>query len=223
MKRATQTIFLDLDGPVLECGERHYACYLELCARYGVQPLAYGDYWARRRNRIGAAALLRDGGVRVDAAALQAEWISIVEQSRFLELDTCQPGATDALTVWNDDGRCIVLVTLRRDERAVRAQLDRLDLSKFFERIVVCDPELGGAGKAAAAERNAQGAVVAECIWIGDTEVDAVAATTLRCATLYLVTCGIRSEEALRSLRTGFVVRDLFEVSTIERAAGRPL
>jgi phosphoglycolate phosphatase-like HAD superfamily hydrolase len=200
---------LDLDGPVLECRERHYACYVELCRRYGHAPRGEDTYWRLRRRRVGAAELLKTGGVRADERDLRRAWIELIEQPRYLQLDVIQPGAAEALAVWKAAGCRLALVTLRRDARAVRAQLERLRLAALFERCVVCDPKLGGAGKAAAAIRSMKSADPAQSIWIGDTEVDAEASAALGCAKLFLVSCGIRSGRYLRSLGAGEVVRDV--------------
>ena len=213
VRRGRATIFLDLDGPVLECRDRHYACYVELCSRYGRKPRAPQGYWQLRRRRVSAVDLLMAGGLRADEAELRRSWIDLIEQPRYLKLDVPQPGAAAAVAAWKAAGHRLVVVTLRRDARAARAQLERLRLSALLERFVVCDPELGSTGKAAAARHEVGRTNPEDCAWIGDTEVDAEAAASLGCSRLYLVSCGIRSVPYLRSLRAGEVVRDLAALS----------
>jgi phosphoglycolate phosphatase len=227
VRRDRATIFLDLDGPVLECRDRHYACYVELCSRYGRKPRAPEGYWRLRRRRVSAVDLLMAGGVREDEAELRRSWIDLIEQPRYLSLDVPQPGAAEAVAAWKAAGHRLIVATLRRDARAARAQLERLRLTVLLERFVVCDPELGSIGKAAAARHEARGADPQDCTWIGDTEVDAEAAVVLGCSNLYLVSCGIRNARYLRSLGAGEVVRDLAALGalqtfrTIERSATR--
>jgi phosphoglycolate phosphatase-like HAD superfamily hydrolase len=212
VRRGDATIFLDLDGPVLECRDRHYACYVDLCSRYGCKARPQDAYWRLRRRRVSAVDLLRTGGARADEAELRSSWIELIEQPRYLTLDAPQPRAVEAITAWKAAGHQLVVVTLRRDARAARAQLERLQLAALFERFVVCDPELGSTGKAAAARRTVKGTDQDAWVWIGDTEVDAEAAAALGCSRLYLVSCGIRTGEYLRSLGAGEVVRDLAAV-----------
>ena len=83
------------------------------------------------------------------------------------------------------------------------------DQAVYFEDIADCDPSGGAIAKAAMAARIASDVDPASSVWIGDTEVDAEAAKRLGCGELYLVTCGIRTEEYLRSLRYGEVVADI--------------
>jgi phosphoglycolate phosphatase-like HAD superfamily hydrolase len=221
VRRGRATIFLDLDGPVLECRDRHYACDLELCSRYGRKPRAPERYWQLRRRRVSAVDLLMAGGIRAAEAELRRSWIDLIEQPRYLALDAPQPRAAEAIAAWKAAGHQIIVVTLRRDARAARAQLERLRLAALLERFVVCDPELGSTGKAAAARRTVKGTAPEAWVWIGDTEVDAESATALGCSKLYLVSCGIRTGQYLRSLHAGEVVRDLAAISTFERSAGR--
>jgi phosphoglycolate phosphatase-like HAD superfamily hydrolase len=209
VSRGGRTIFLDLDGPVLECRDRHYACYVELCRRYGRTPRPQEAYWRLRRRRISAVDLLLAGGVEADAGELRRSWIDMIEQPRYLSLDALQPGAAEAIAVWKAAGWRLVLVTLRRDAQATRAQLEYLQLAPLFDRVAVCDPRLGSTGKAAAAREDASRTGSECCVWIGDTEVDAEAAVALGCSSLYLVSCGIRSAGCLRSLRAGEIVADL--------------
>jgi phosphoglycolate phosphatase-like HAD superfamily hydrolase len=201
-------IFQDLDGPILECKNRYYACYLDVCRERGLRAMSRDEYWALKRERIDAATIFARSGARGDESALLQSWIELVERPQYLALDTVYPGALDVLSSWAASGARLRLVTLRRDSAAVHAQLERLGLLRFFERVFVCDPARGGEGKAAAAMRDATAADARQSVWVGDTEVDAIAAATVG-SQLFLVTCGIRSEAYLRSLGAGEVVSDL--------------
>lgn len=193
-------IFLDLDGPILECSDRHYAVYAQVCSEAGLEPLPPQTYWEQKRQRV-----------RVLHPPLLAKWIERVEQPQYLKLDTIQPHAAAVLARWAARGDTLRLVTLRRHQEHLREQLEDLGLTRFFDRVIVCDPALGGKGKADRAALGVPPAELRASIWIGDTEVDAAAAAELGCAKLYLVSCGIRTEEYLRSLDVGEVVGDLAE------------
>ena len=201
-------VFLDLDGPILECRDRHYACYLELCRRFGVRARKRESYWQLRRRRTSAAELVRDAGASVEENAIRSAWIDLIEEPRFLRLDFVHPLVIETLAAWKMYGLRLLVVTLRRNEAAARAQLRRLRVLELLDAAIVCDPHLGGAGKAAAAKAWAGEYGASRRVWIGDTEADATAGTILG-AELYLVSCGIRSAAYLRSLAAGRVVRDL--------------
>jgi phosphoglycolate phosphatase len=202
----SSTIFLDLDGPILECKMRHYACYLDLCRSRELHPLSREEYWELKRQRVKGATLFQRSGARGDAGDLMRSWIALVEQPGYLALDAVHPWVFDVLSSWVAGGARLCLATLRSNVAGLHAELERFELRRFFDRVVISDSALGGEGKAAAAA--ASGIDPQSSVWIGDTEVDAVAANAVG-SRLYLVTCGIRTEEYLRSLRTGEVVSDL--------------
>lgn len=202
------TIFLDLDGPILECKMRHYACYLDLCRSQELQPLERDEYWELKRQRVKGATLFQRSGARGDGSDLMRSWIDLVEQPGYLALDAVHPWVFDVLSSWVASGACLCLATLRSNVAGLHAELETLGLRRFFDRVVVSDSALGGEGKAAAAAGDRSGIDPQSAVWIGDTEVDADAAAKLG-VKLYLVTCGIRTEDYLRSLGTGEVVSDL--------------
>jgi phosphoglycolate phosphatase len=208
MSAASQstTIFLDLDGPILECKMRHYACYLDLCRSRELHPLTREEYWELKRQRVNGATLFQRSGARGDGSDLMRSWIALVEQPGYLALDAVHPWVFEVLSSWVASRARLCLATLRSNVAGLHAELENLGLRRFFDCVVVSDSARGGEGKAAAAA--ASGIDPHSSIWVGDTEVDAVAANTVG-SRLYLVTCGIRTEEYLRSLRTGEVVSDL--------------
>ena len=171
------------------------------------------EYWNLKRQPVRAVDLFRRSGGGAEAPDLLRSWIALVEEPRYLAFDTVHPGAVEVLSLWAARGLRLFVATLRRNQQTLEAQLERLGLRRLFERVVACNPSLGGEGKAAQAMCAATETDPRESIWVGDTEVDAIAATTLRCARLYLVTCGIRSSAYLRSLDVGQVVSDLPAVS----------
>lgn len=201
------TIFLDLDGPILECKMRHYACYLDLCRSRELRPLEREEYWELKRQRVKGASLFQRSGAR-DGSDLMRSWIDLVEQPGYLALDAVHPWVFDVLSSWVANGASLCLATLRSNAAGLHAELESLGLRRFFDRVVVSESALGGEGKAAAVAADRSEIDPQASVWIGDTEVDAVAATRLG-ARLYLVTCGIRTEEYLRSLDSGEVVSDL--------------
>src|SRR5579864_9196948 len=109
MPHGSTTVFLDLDGPILECRARHYACYLELCRRFGVTPRGPERYWGLRRQRVGAVDLLRAGGARAEEAVIRQAWIDSIEEPRFLSLDYVYPLVLETLATWRSRGLRILV------------------------------------------------------------------------------------------------------------------
>lgn len=218
--RPGAVLFLDLDGPVLDCKVRHYTCYADLCAERGLRALERDDYWELKRGRTAPRDIFRKSGAGDGEGDLQQAWVARVEEPRYLALDTVHAGVHEVLASWVEAEIRLVLATLRRNRSGLHHELARLDVARFFERIAASDPALGAEGKAREAAQSVPGAELGASIWIGDTEVDAIAAQRLGCARLFLVTSGIREGAYLRSLRAGEVVTDLRAASELLAGPG---
>jgi len=166
-------------------------------------------YWERKRRLVPGVQLFSESGARGDGGELVRQWIELIEQDEYLAFDTAQPGVEAVLSRWVSSGCRLRLITLRRREGALNVQLRRLGLANLFDDITVCDPSLGHEGKAAGAVLNVRPSEIPGSAWIGDTEVDARAAAIVGCGSVFLVTCGIRTGDFLRSLNIGRVVPDV--------------
>jgi phosphoglycolate phosphatase len=199
-------LVLDFDGPILDGRHRHYACYRRLLEEAGAPPLPLDRYWALKRERVDRRRLLAESGATDFYDRFLEGWLARIESPEMLALDRLQPGALEALRAWKGAGLSLALVTARRDEAALLAQLETLALRSLFSEIVPTPfAETGEAKALALTARVGQ----ARCDgWIGDTEVDVDAARRLGAPSV-AVTCGLRTREYLQSLRPTFVCDDL--------------
>ena len=206
-------IVLDLDGPILDGRERHYACYRALLEQAGATPLPLERYWALKRDRVDRRRLLSES----DAAAFYDRflegWLARIETPELLALDRVQPGALESLHAWRDAGVPLALVTARREEASLLAQLDGLRLRSLFAAVVLTPFAETGEAKARAFTLRVGSTACRG--WIGDTEVDVDAARRLGAPSI-AVTCGLRTAEYLRSLEPDFVFDDLRAVCSAD-------
>lgn len=203
---AIKQIFLDLDGPLLDGKERHYFCYRSILERFGFKPIGIDEYWETKRALVNRRDLLKISGAEDIYDDFLAEWLLMIESPDVLALDKVQEGAVDCLRGWKEQGIELVLVTLRKDKRALEEQLNLMGLRQFLDVVLVCDHAAGGEGKADAVQKLFQGKLLSEnALWIGDTEADWEAAKSLGCSVV-LLSNGLRNEAYLRSLQ-GAVVK----------------
>jgi len=203
---AVKKIFLDLDGPLLDCKERHYHCYRRILEKFGYKPIDIDEYWEKKRAMISRRLLLNMSGAEDIYDDFLAAWLTMIESSDMLVLDKVQEGAVDCLRGWKEQGVELTLVTMRKNKHTLEEQLNLTGLRQFFDAVLVCDHADGGVGKADAVRELFQGNVNNEtALLIGDTEADWEAAKSLGCEVV-LLSNGLRNEACLRSLQ-GAVVK----------------
>lgn len=201
-----RSIFLDLDGPLLDGRERHYHCYQTILRNLGTEPISVNEYWDLKRAKINRRELLAMSGAEEFYDQFLTRWMEMIEQRNSLALDKVQEGAINRLEDWKQHGTSLYLVTMRRDKLGLEDQLVDLDLRPLLDEVMIVDHALGGEGKANAVRKGFPGKKIdSDCIWIGDTEADWKAARSLGCSVILLFN-GLRNEAYLRSLE-GAVVR----------------
>lgn len=208
------TVVIDLDGPVLDVRRRHYRCYAGILAEHGYPALGQDRYWALKRRRVEPLRLLAASGAEALESRFLHAWRDRIEGRDLLALDRAQPGARRRLREWHGRRVRLMLATMRRHPDRAIEQVARMGLSGLFWRVIVSPEALGGEGKGRAVLRQAPGLDPARCLWVGDTEADAEAAAAVGCR-VWLVACGIRSQEVLAPLAPGRVAAALAAVDLV--------
>jgi phosphoglycolate phosphatase-like HAD superfamily hydrolase len=204
------TIYFDLDGTLIDVRRRHYAAYANTLGELELTPLLEAEYWCARRHGASSAQLLgqADDGTR---AGFLEGWLARVERPDYLRIDTLMPGAAYALDEL--DGRYdLVLVTLRRDARALAQQIERLGLGDRFAA-VLCRADARGADSKIGLLRSYGAAIERDDVIVGDSEADIEAARTLGLRSV-CVTNGVRDDAYLRRLQPDILVQGVAHVAT---------
>lgn len=191
------TIIFDLDGPLLEVRMRLHQCYSDILRRHGFDPMAIDEYWIMKRNRKDRREQLAYSGAECIYDKFLQEWIDTIERPEYLRFDRLQPGALESMSFFKAKGIRLILATMRQSRENLLQELEFLGINSFFSQIVVCPHTDGGEGKARLVTQL--GVEPARCLWIGDTEADILAARCLGCK-IWAVTCGVRTEEFLKSM-----------------------
>jgi phosphoglycolate phosphatase len=206
-----QAVILDLDGPVLDGKRRHYACYSQILRKHGYASVNLDSYWHMKRERVDLGQLLSASGAGMFTEDFRQSWLELIEQPEFLALDGLQPGAREKLLQWRVQRVRLILVTLRRHPERLHRQLTSLGLDVLLDQVVVCEHSRGGLGKGQQLKNEVADISPADCLWVGDTEVDIEAARSFGCP-VWAVACGLRSESYLASLSPDFLSEDLTTV-----------
>lgn len=206
------TLILDLDGPLLNGKLRHYACYSQILSSYGYTPISLGRYWDMKRNRIPLKEQLIASGAESIQKQFSQAWLEQIEEPDLLRRDRLQPGVTEKLTEWRNNGLKLVLATMRRFPDRLQQQLANLGLDRLLDCVLVCKHELGGVGKVQQVQKFFPQISPSNCLWIGDTEIDLEAARFFGCP-IWTVSCGIRTETFLSSLSPDFISCNLKDIN----------
>jgi len=208
------TLFLDLDGPILDVSRRYYRVH-QLCR--GADPpakLGPAEFWELKRARVTMGEVLaRDGVSPGEAPDYAARWRELIEAPAHLLLDQPWPGVHALLAAWRPLHQ-LVLVTLRQRPEALRDQLHRLQLAPLFHEILQASPEHPEGWREK--ERLLRGSprfAAGACV-IGDTEIDIRAGKLAGLRTVGVLN-GIRRRGLLEAENPDYLVEDLGGLSQV--------
>jgi phosphoglycolate phosphatase len=226
-----QTIFCDLDGPLIDVSDRYYQTYRLGLARthtlyqsrgtiLPIQALSKSQFWQMKQDRTPDIEIAMRSGLQAEEIDFfLTEVRQLVNQPILLEKDQLQPGVRWSLAILYACGYRLAVVTLRRQAQAVEL-LRKHELAHFFTAIYGTQDDLTAYHNYTESKTQLLTQVLVdyplnpgERAWmIGDTEADVLAGQALGVATIAL-TCGIRSLPYLHGLRPTLIYNDLLSAS----------
>ncbi len=203
-----KTIVLDLDGPLLDGIQRHYYCYSKILTTRGFEPVPIQLYWEKKRNRVNRREMLSLSNAAGIYDEFLAAWIATIEDKDSLARDRLQNRVFEILEGWKQAGTRLLLATMRHNAANVHWQLAQLGIARLLDQIVVVGNPQSAANKSSEVKPFLRNDDRAQVVWVGDTEVDILAARELG-VRICAVTCGLRTEEYLASLSPDMLETDL--------------
>jgi phosphoglycolate phosphatase len=212
MAQEKLNVFFDLDGTLLDVSERNYQVYSELVKTFGGIALDKATYWDLKRKKTKWPALLPLSKLSPN---IQQEFLDSfipkIEDPKYLKLDTLFPDARTTLETVSAQHECR-LISLRRNEANLLAQLDRLSIRSYFSEVLSGHSESDGFDRKIELIKgrldDRKGVI------IGDTEADIVTGQQLGLTTI-AVTSGIRDEQFLRALEPDYLVEHVGDVCAL--------
>lgn len=182
-------IIFDLDGTLIDSKLRLYNLFSELVP---LSELSFDSYWNLKRRGIGHEVILKDYFYYThrDYQGFQNKWLSLIESSAYLALDTKINNVHRVLEDCN--GQFFLhLCTARQLRDAAISQLKRLDLHDYFVNILVTENKIS---KSDLIRQNVN--LEPEDWMVGDTGHDVLAGKSLNIQTCS-VTSGFLGKESL--------------------------
>lgn len=186
-------IFLDLDGPLLEGKYRHYKCYEDIIKKYGGELLDIDIYWELKRSKVTRDIVLEKSNFKESYDVFFNEWMSNIENEKYLKLDVLKPDVVKILYEWKKITNKIVLVTMRQNRELLLNQLSGLEILGLLDEVIDCPPERKNTKYEALKNKFFD-----KAIFIGDTEEDTKTAKMLNIKSIGIVN-GLRKKEFLEA------------------------
>ena len=207
------TIYLDLDGTILEVANRFHIVYCSIVREFGETPLDRETYWNFKRARGREVELCKFLHNRIDPAHYIEQFVAKIESPIHLPQDRLVHGAMEVLSSLAERHR-LVLVTLRRKGAPLAWQLRELGLTPLLDDILQREDNDGSwMNKSEMIRAHGNGGRRGACMLVGDTEADIQAARLLGIHDV-VVANGLRSREVLESFspsRTIETIRNIHE------------
>ena len=203
-------IFFDLDGPIIDVSLRYKILHRDLLEGMGVTPMAADLYWQRKRRRSTEAAILQEIGASELEPLYNRRRLELIEEDNYLEYDCPWSWAHSVLEAIGGY-HPLILVTVRSNGEALRRQLIRLNLRRFFKAVLsepAADPVDAQKARLIRDYVSHQSLPNGGHWIVGDTEADIGAGQLLGLNTI-AVCCGIRDDDYLAKMNPTYLVKDI--------------
>lgn len=163
-------VAFDLDGTLLDSRERHSTVLDFILKKYNLNIETSDLIEYKRKGKSNFDYLISKGVSELLAKKVQNEWISIIENNKFLKGDHLYPNSIEMLEKYasNND---LILVTARKNKTHLLEQIKLLGIDKYFVSVYVVKPGNSSINdKAIILKENKV------CLMIGDTVNDYKAA-----------------------------------------------
>ena len=190
-KTVKNRIAFDLDGTILDSRKRHEIVMNDVLQKHDV-PLDASTLVAfKSEGRNNIDWLLSNSLDESLAKEINNDWVSLIEDKKYLKADVLYDGAIGTLKdlSMNND---LFLVTARSNKNNALAQIKNLGIAQYLSGISVVP-----AGSAAPALKAKELAKYRADCFVGDTESDYKAAEIAKCK-FHAVSSGFRSESFLK-------------------------
>lgn len=191
-KKVRERIAFDLDGTLLDSRRRHKVVMSDVLKKYGyvIDTSNLVTFKSNGKNNI---EWLLSLGIEIEQAKkINSEWISLIEDIDYLNLDVLYPNIIEVLSRLCVDNE-LYIITARTNKINAINQIKGLGIAKFFTDIIVVD----SCRQAFLLKSNELTKNKID-YFIGDTESDYQAAKIANCK-FSAVSYGFRSEAFLKT------------------------
>lgn len=206
------TIFLDLDGTIIDSFERHFLLLREILKKYKVLKNIDKNYFFKlKRDGINNYNYLVNYLSLEENIALliKNEWINKIENLKWLRFDKLYDDALYFLKEMKNNN--IIFLTARKNKNNLMKQLEKLDIKKYAQKTYVVNPDNPIENKSKIVEEYIFNNSNENTVIIGDTEVEYYTACKTNIE-YYILNRGFRSIDYLKNRGINKTYYDLYDI-----------
>lgn len=205
------TLFIDFDGTLVDVSQKYYAVYKKIAQKNKIKELLSKDeYWNKIRGGLSFVKLLKEVHGINNTEDLQKEFISFIEEPKYLKLDKEFKGIKETLSSLKGKYN-LVLVSLRRNKFNLVNQLKSLTLDQLFDEILSVAGEPSGVEAKCNLIKGSKFFNSETKYMIGDTGVDIKTAYEIGGVAVSVLS-GLRNLEYLSKLFPKYTIKEFSEL-----------
>lgn len=203
-----KTIYLDLDGTILDIRHRLCSIYIDSVKELGGRALPVKTYWQSKREHLAEETIAKYSNIKDIQRYIELRKEKL-ESPRYLRHDRLIPLALESLTRLKRDSQ-LKLVTLRKSKDNLYYQLRKLGMESLLDKVLI-----RGNGNRLKAEMISSdiGFKSSKSAIVGDTERDIFAGKFLNIGTIAVLS-GIRSRDKLVSYCPDYIIEDISQLKS---------
>lgn len=207
-KKEILSIFIDLDGTIIDVSDRLYLVHSETLKNLGYKPISKTRYMAYRRNKLEERKIISrhyDSKIFRRYNTLRLKKIESPEYLKYDKISKRNYLTLQELSTFHN----LILITQRKSRKNLMLQLESLNLRQFFVAILIIPSIKDKHRKAKKIKSNAY--FSKKSVLIGDTEDDILSAKKLGIQSI-AVSDGLRTKSFLSNLKPDYLVNALYDV-----------
>jgi phosphoglycolate phosphatase-like HAD superfamily hydrolase len=203
--------FFDFDGTLLDISEKFYTTYADILKRHSQNTLDKSLYWELKRNKTPEPIIHSITDAYVENFKEIRK--SIIETNEYQRFDKIHSGVVDVLKYAKKKGN-VYLVTLRHSHLQVINQLNKLNISQYFDCVLSSGDTENTAGwkvKYSLLNKHFNGSFPKDSFFVGDTETDILTGKKIEAKTIAVLN-GMRNFEKLSKENPNYLVPSIADI-----------
>lgn len=208
-----KTIFIDLDGTILDVSDRIYQLYKDILKKHNKKFLGKNTYLKLKREKTSISKILKESNSENILPDYKKEWNKLIEKPHYLKLDKITLPKRQTLISLKKDYK-LILVTLRNNQKEFFNQLKRKKIDKIFDNILIFSGKFQHSKWRVKLNLLKKEQFNKNSVIVGDTETDILAGRCLGIKTIAVIN-GMRSKRFLKEYKPNILIKNFSEIKNI--------